>query len=138
MAEITGRINEAAAALATLEDAIDKSERSLLERDGMILRLIYTFEAVWKASQQLLAAREGIAVASPNATIRAVRRLGWMSDEDAKAAFDIADDRNLAVRMYRGRIGEEIQERLAAPTALLRRWLAELQRRATPDDPPPV
>jgi Nucleotidyltransferase substrate binding protein like len=130
VAELAGRVAEASAALATLEDAIGRSGRSLLERDGMILRLIYTFEAVWKASQQLLSAREGIAVASPNATIRAVRRLGWLSDEDALAALTIADDRNLAVHMYRGQIGEEIEERLAAHAAVLRRWLEALQRQA--------
>lgn len=137
MAGLERRLDEAAAALATLDEVVDTADRSLIARDGAILRLIYTFEAVWKACQQLLAEREGIEVASPNGTIRAARRLGWLSDEDAQAAIRIGRDRNLAVHMYRGRIGEEIQERLAAHTALLRRWLAELQRRATPDDPPP-
>lgn len=75
MAEVGSRIGEAEAALATLGEAIRKSRRSLLERDGMILRLIYTFEAVWKASsQQLLAEQEGIVVGSPNATIRGKAR----------------------------------------------------------------
>jgi hypothetical protein len=90
--------------------------------------MIYSFEAVWKACQQLLAKREDIEVASPNATIRAARRLGWLSDEDARAAIRIGQDRNLAVHMYRGKIGEEIEERLAAHAAVLRRWLEALQR----------
>jgi hypothetical protein len=68
VADVAGRIAEAAAALASLEDAIGRTGRALLERDGTILRLIYTFEAVRKASQLLLATREGAAVASPNAT----------------------------------------------------------------------
>jgi hypothetical protein len=130
VAEVGRRISEAEAALTTFDAAIRKSRRSLLERDGMILRLIYTFEAVWKASQQLLAEREGIVVASPNATIRAARRVGWLSDEDARAAFDIGTDRNLAVHMYRGEIGEEIEARLAAHAALLRRWVNALKARA--------
>jgi hypothetical protein len=75
VAGVDVRIAEAEAALATPDAAIGKSTRSLLERDGAILRLIYTFEAVWKASQQLLAEHEGITGASPNATIRAARRL---------------------------------------------------------------
>jgi hypothetical protein len=74
VADVNLRIAEAAAALATLDEAIGKDARSLLERDGMILRLIYTFEAIWKAAQQLLAEREGIAVASPNSAF--VRRAG--------------------------------------------------------------
>jgi hypothetical protein len=135
VAEINFRIAEAEAALATLDEAIGKEARSLLERDGMILRLIYTFEAVWKASQQLLAEREGIAVASPNSAIRASRRLGWLSDEDARAAFDIGSDRNLAVHMYRGEIGNEIELHLAAHAALLRRWLGALQERAAENPP---
>ncbi|HXC15243.1 MAG TPA: nucleotidyltransferase substrate binding protein [Stellaceae bacterium] len=134
MAELAERLTEAGAALATLEEAIGKTVHSVLERDGAILRLIYTFEALWKASQQLLAESEGINVGSPNATIRAARRVGWLSDEDARAAFDIGSDRNLAVHMYRGQIGEEIEERLAAHAALLRRWLAALQARAEAPD----
>ena len=128
MAEVDVRIAEAQAALATLDEAIGRSTHSLLERDGAILRLIYTFEALWKASQRLLAEREGIAVASPNSTIRAARRMGWLSDEDARAAFDIGNDRNLAVHMYRGEIGAEIEKHLSGHAALLWRWLYALQR----------
>jgi uncharacterized protein YutE (UPF0331/DUF86 family) len=130
MAGLERRLNEAAAALATLDEVVDAAGRSLVERDGAILRLIYTFEAVWKACQQLLAEREGVEVASPNATIRAARRLGWLSDEDAQAAIRVGRDRNLAVHMYRGEIGAEIARRLSVHTALLRRWLAALQARA--------
>ena len=134
MAELEVRLAEAEAALATFEEAIGKSAQSVLERDGAILRLIYTFEALWKASQQLLAEYEGISVASPNATIRAVRRVGWLADADARAAFDIGNDRNLAVHMYRGQIGTEIAQRLAAHAGVLRRWLAALQARAGAPD----
>ena len=128
MAGLEPRLAEAEAALATLDEAVAREPRSLMERDSAILRLIYTFEAVWKACQQLLAEREDIEVASPNTTIRAARRLGWLSDEDAEAAMKINRDRNLAVHMYRGRIGEEIDERLDPHAALLRRWLGALRR----------
>jgi hypothetical protein len=130
VAGLETRLAEAEAALATLDEAVGRSRRSLLERDGAILRLIYTFEAIWKASQQLLAVREGIAVASPNAVVRAARRIGWLSDEDARAALDLGNDRNLAVHMYRGEIGAEIEARLAGHAALLRRWLDAMQKRA--------
>jgi uncharacterized protein YutE (UPF0331/DUF86 family) len=134
VAGLARRLAEAEAAVATLEEAIGKGTASLLERDGAILRLIYTFEAVWRACRQLLAEREGVEVASPNATIRAARRLGWLSDEDARAAFDIANDRNLAVHMYRGEIGAEIAQHLAGHAELLRRWLAALQRQTAAGD----
>lgn len=129
MAGLERRLDEAAAALTTLEEVAEKADRTLVERDGAILRLIYTFEAVWKACQQLLAEREGVEVASPNGTIRAARRLGWLSDEDAEAAIGLGRDRNLAVHMYRGEIGAEIAQRLASHAALLRRWLDALRAR---------
>jgi uncharacterized protein YutE (UPF0331/DUF86 family) len=131
VAGLETRLAEAEAALATLDEAVGQEPRSLMERDSAILRLIYTFEAVWKACQQLLAEREDIEVASANTTIRAARRLGWLSDEDAEAALKINRDRNLAVHMYRGRIGVEIDERLGAHAALLRRWLGALRRLST-------
>ena len=109
------------------------TEQSLVERDGAILRLIYTFEAMWKASQQLLAEREGVEVASPNGAIRAARRVGWLSDEDAQAAITVGRDRDLAVHMYRGEIGAEIARRLAAhcrAAAPLARGLAGPRRGA--------
>jgi Nucleotidyltransferase substrate binding protein like len=130
VARLATRLAEAVAALATLDEAVKIEPRSLMERDSAILRLIYTFEAVWKACQQLLAEREDTEVASPNTSIRAARRLGWLSDQDAEAAMIIGRDRNLAVRMYRGQIGADIDERLTRHAAVLRRWLEALQRRA--------
>ena len=127
MAGVEKRLAGAEAALATLDEAVVRASNSLIERDSAILRLIYTFEAVWKACQHLLSERENIEAASPNATIRAARRVGWLSDADAKAAIGIASDRNLAVHMYHGRIGEEIAERLAGHAAVLRRWLEALK-----------
>jgi hypothetical protein len=136
VAGVDVRIAEAEAALVTLDEAIGKSTSSLLERDGAILRLIYTFEAVWKASQQLLAEHEGITAASPKSTIRAAWRVGWLSDEDARAAFDIANDPNVAVHIYRGEIGAEIERHLAGHAALLRRWLVALRQRKEPEQYP--
>ncbi len=130
MARLNRRLAEAEAALATFDEAVAKASGSLIERDSAILRLIYTFEALWKACQQLLADREDTEVGSPNTAIRWARRLGWLSNADAEAAIRIGRDRNLAVHMYRGQIGEEIAERLAGHAAVLRRWLDALQERA--------
>ena len=48
MAGLDTRLAEAEAALAALDEAIGKSARSLLQRDGAISRMIDSFEAVWK------------------------------------------------------------------------------------------
>jgi hypothetical protein len=53
------------AALATLEEAAGRDDLSVLERDGAILRLVYTFEAMWKTAALLLEEQEGLSVSSP-------------------------------------------------------------------------
>ena len=130
MERLDRRLSEAAAALARLDELAGKNERSLVERDSAVLRLIFTYEAVWKACQKLLTTFENISAASPNATIRAARNLGWLSDEDARAAIKLGEERNLAVHMYRDQVGEEIEKHLAAHAALLHRWLGALHQRA--------
>ncbi len=45
MAGLETRLAEAEAALATLDEAVGREPRSLMERDSAILRLIYTFAA---------------------------------------------------------------------------------------------
>lgn len=102
-------LGEAAAALATLDELAGKSERTLVERDGAVLRLIYSFEAVWKACQKLLAALENVSAASPNGTIRAAPALGRLSDEDAQASIKLGEERNLAGHMYRDQVGHQIE-----------------------------
>jgi uncharacterized protein YutE (UPF0331/DUF86 family) len=130
MERLERRLADAEAALATLNELAVKEIRSLVERDGAVLRLIYTYEAVWKACQKLLAARENISAGSPNATIRAARGLGWLSDEDAEAAIKLGEERNLAVHMYRDQVGRQIEQHLMAHADLLRRWLDALRQRA--------
>ena len=130
MERLARRLSEAAAALARLDELVGKKERSLVERDGAVLRLVFTYEAVWKASQRLLAVLENVSAGSPNAAIRAARNLGWLSDEDARAAIKLGEERNLAVHMYRDEIGEQMEQHLASNAALLHRWLDALFRRA--------
>ena len=129
MERLDRRLAEARAALATLDELATKPNRSLVERDSAVLRLIYSYEAVWKCCQKLLANLENISAASPNATIRAARDLGWLSDEDARAAIKLGEERNLAVHMYREHVGEEIDKHLAGHAALLHRWLDALRER---------
>ncbi len=133
MERLDRRLVEASAALARLNELANKSERTLVERDSAVLRLIFTYEAVWKACQKLLATLENLSAASPNATIRAARNLGWLTDEDVRAAIKLGEQRNLAVHMYRDEVGEEIARQLPAHAALLHRWLDALKERAASD-----
>jgi hypothetical protein len=117
VARLATRLAEAEAALATLDEVVHKPKWSLVVRDSAILRLIYTFEAVWKACQQLLAEREGIEVASPNSTIRAARRLGWLPDEEAQTALGIAATATLRFTCIAGQSVRKL--RIASPPTLL-------------------
>jgi hypothetical protein len=130
MSQIRRRLAEADAALDALETALPAAARSVIGRDSTILRLIYSYQAIWKACQRLLAERDDVEVGSPNDAIRAARRLGWLSDEDAEAAMVIGDDCALAVQVYRSQIGKEVSDRLPAHEAVLRRWLAALRQKA--------
>jgi nucleotidyltransferase substrate binding protein (TIGR01987 family) len=134
MARIEERLADAQAALATLEELVNRDSLSIAERDGAILRLVYTFEAVWKAAALVLEQQEGIAVGSPKGAIRASRRANLLEDADAEDAIRIADDRNLTVHMYKQDVGQAIAERLRTHAMMLRRWLAALQQQATAGD----
>jgi nucleotidyltransferase substrate binding protein (TIGR01987 family) len=132
MARLEERLTDAQAALSTLEELVKRDGLSTAERDGAILRLVYTFEAVWKAAALVLEQQEGIAVGSPKGAIRACRRANLLTDADAEDAMRIANDRNLTVHMYKQDVGEAIAERLKTHAAVLRRWLEAMQQNAGP------
>ena len=50
MARLEERLGEARAALATLGELAGRQGLSIAERDAAILRLVYTFGAIWKAA----------------------------------------------------------------------------------------
>lgn len=134
MARLDERLADARAALDTLNELVNRNHLTVPERDGAILRLVYTFEAIWKAAALLLEEREGLAVRSPKEVIRAARRVKLLDDDDAEEAIRIADDRNLTVHMYKQEVGEAIAERLADHAAVLQRWLDALLARAAPSE----
>ncbi len=50
MARLDERLADAESALATLDDSVGRGNLSTVERDAAILRLVYTYDAVWKAA----------------------------------------------------------------------------------------
>ena len=133
MARLDERLADAKAALATLDELVNRDELSLAERDGAFFRFVYTFEAIWRAAALLLEATEGVLVRStPKDVIRATRRAELMTDEDAEEAIRMTDDRNQTVHMYKEELGDELAERLPRYTAVMYRWLNALCDRAGP------
>ena len=98
----------------------------IIERDAALLRFAYTFEAVWKAAQLYLYEQEGIEVGSPKQSIRASRRVGLLTDEQAESALRMTDDRNLVVHVYREAVARALEGPLPLHATTLAAWLGAL------------
>ena len=123
MAGLTERMAAAERALTTFVEVKGLGLPALAARDVAILRFTYTFEAIWKATQLLLAEQHGVRAVSPKTAIRSAREIGWLSIEDTVAALKMADDRNLAAHVYNEKLAAELGARLAGHGKVLARWL---------------
>ena len=88
MARLKERLADAEGALATLEEAAGRDDLSVLERDGAILRLVYTFEAMWKTAALLLEEQELIVL--PFAEALSLLRAGEVAQLSSAAALGLA------------------------------------------------
>ena len=127
MERLNERLAEAEAAFATLDELVRRTRRSVVERDAAIMRFTYTFEVVWKTAQRYLYEHEGLDIGSPKQAIRASRRIGLLTDEQAEAALRMADDRNLVVHTYREAVARDLDSRLAAHALTLAAWIAAMR-----------
>lgn len=100
-----------------------------LERDAIIQRFEFAFEAVWKAAQAYLRAVEGIDLASPKSVIRACREIGLLDETEAMLALKMADDRNLTVHTYNEPLAIAIYERILQHQVLLANWQMDMEQR---------
>ena len=126
MGRLSERLAEARRALATFEELARRRERSIIERDAAIMRFAYTFEAAWKAAQLYLYEREGLEVGSPKQSIRASRRVGLLTDEEAESALSMTDDRNLVIHVYREAVASDLETRLHIHAMTLAAWLGAM------------
>lgn len=126
MERLSERLAEARRALATFEELARRRERSIIERDAAIMRFAYTFEAAWKAAQLYLYEREGVEVGSPKQSIRASRRVGLLTDEQAESALSMTDDRNLVIHVYREAVASDLETRLHLHAMTLAAWLGAM------------
>jgi nucleotidyltransferase substrate binding protein (TIGR01987 family) len=120
------RLEMAERALATLAEVVAIEKPSAIERDAAIQRFEYTVEACWKAAQAVLSERYGVALASPKPVVRACAQNSLLTEEAARAALAMMDDRNLTSHTYNEEVAAAIHSRLPGHTALLRLWLSAL------------
>jgi nucleotidyltransferase substrate binding protein (TIGR01987 family) len=128
--EVTRRVALARRAVSSLS-AVLREAKTPVVRDAAIQRFEYSFEATWKAAQRHLRDREGLAAASPAATIRSAHGLGLLSEEQARLALEMAADRNLTVHTYNEPLAEQIFGRLPRYANLLDAWLRALEQAAS-------
>ncbi|WP_425058534.1 hypothetical protein SCACP_31910 [Sporomusa carbonis] len=128
MERLTEKINAAERAVARLREAAELPNPSELERDAIIQRFEFTFEAVWKAAQSYLRVVEGIDAASPKGVIRSCREVGLIDEADAVSALKMADDRNLTVHTYNEPLAAAIYERILEYHLLLARWFEAIKK----------
>ena len=127
MERLTERLAVASRALERLQQITELPQIGEIERDAVIQRFEFTFEAVWKAAQFHLLKVEGLDVASPKAAIRACREVGLLDEQEAMQALRMADDRNLTVHTYNEQLAEQILERIMGYQVLLDHWLTAMK-----------
>lgn len=127
MERLKERMRVAARALVRLEEAVRLPNPSDLERDAVIQRFEFTFEAVWKTAKSYLAVVEGIEAASPKGVIRACREVGILDESDAVLALNMVDDRNLTVHTYNEPLAVAIYSRILDYQPLLAAWLTAME-----------
>lgn len=130
MERLNERLAQADRALRTLEALLTESDMAdRVVRDAAIQRFEYSFEAVWKAAQRYLRVMEGVEEASPKSVIRACARVGPLSQEDARVALAMVDDRNLTSHTYNEALAERIASRLPGYARLMRQWVVAMMSR---------
>lgn len=131
MDRLTRRFADAERALRTLEEALLIAAPTVLERDGIIQRFEYSFEAVCRAAQSYLEVHEGIPARSPRSCLRALGEMGVLDENETILALAMAEDRNRTVHMYIEEVAAQIHSRLRSYTALMHTMVGRMEEQVT-------
>lgn len=127
MERLRAKLAVASKANLRLLEAVRLPDPSELERDAIIQRFEFTFEALWKAAQYYLFVVEGLDIASPKGVIRACREVGIFNEEESMLALKMADDRNLTVHTYNEVLAVAIYQRILKYQGLLVAWQERME-----------
>ncbi|MBF0344434.1 MAG: nucleotidyltransferase substrate binding protein [Nitrospirae bacterium] len=95
-------------AYAQLKDAVERAVDDL-DRDGVIQRFEFTFEAFWKCVK-ILVEHEGFTCQGPRSCIKEGARRGYLSD--GQTLLDMLEDKNRTLHVYSEAAAQEIFERI--------------------------
>ena len=127
MVRLTERLEVAGKALKSLRDLPLGKNVDDIVRDAAIQRFEYTFEAVWKAAQLYLREKEGLEQGSPKGVVRTCLQVGLFTEEQARLALELVDDRNLTVHTYNEELAKLIFSHLSHYAELMADWLRKMQ-----------
>ncbi|WP_318618018.1 HI0074 family nucleotidyltransferase substrate-binding subunit [Sporosarcina sp. YIM B06819] len=128
MERLQERIVSAKKALASLQKLVVIEQPNDVERDALIQRFEFTFEASWKAAKQYLYDIEGIDIGSPKGVIRGCREITLFDDEEAILALQMVNDRNLTVHTYNEEVAIKIQMNIKTYFPLLSNWILRMEK----------
>ncbi|NLW25740.1 MAG: DUF86 domain-containing protein [Clostridia bacterium] len=99
------------------------AEPDLIQKNAVIQKFEFTFEAIWKTAKEWLYQHEGIDVGSPKGLIRACREVGIFDEEETISALEMVNHRKLTVHTYNERLAVEIYSHLEKYLLLMEKWL---------------
>jgi nucleotidyltransferase substrate binding protein (TIGR01987 family) len=115
-------------ALSTLDEILDMPP-SVIVRDASIQRFEYSFESLWKLVKAYLSDQEGIVCNSPKRCFREALAVGLLTVQEAETCLVMTDDRNLTSHTYIEAVAQSIHSRLPSYRDVMKRLLANIQRR---------
>ncbi|WP_100012908.1 HI0074 family nucleotidyltransferase substrate-binding subunit [Lentibacillus sediminis] len=129
MKRLQERLQGTEQALDRLQEVIEISIPSMVERDAGIQRFKVSFQAAWKTAKEYLYRVEGLDVVSPKGVLRSSRELGILSEDETALGLQMTDDRNLTVYAYEEQLAEEIFYKIPQYYQLMREWMRRISGR---------
>jgi len=111
-----------------LQHLFEVENPTTVERDAVIQRFEYTFEAFWKVGKLFLREMEGLEIGSPKGVIRGFLQIGIFTEDQTALALDMVDDRNLTSHAYNEDLAEQIYDQTGDYADLMANWLAAMEK----------
>lgn len=128
MERLKKKIDTAKKALKTLQELLAVENPTTVERDAVIQRFEYTFEALWKAGKLFLREIEGLEIGSPKSVIREFLQVGMFTEDQTALALDMVDDRNLTSHAYNEKLAEQIYNQIGDYADVMANWLTAMEK----------
>jgi len=108
-------------------NTLEPSLRDVVE-SGLVQKFEMCYELFWKAMKEFLRKQEGLDVASPRRTFKALFQLGILSYEQFEICMEMVESRNLLSHVYRREIVDEVLPKLKIYLELMETILKEVER----------